>query len=297
MDGDGVHPSCSRDHTTNPNSNALPYVSVCLHVHTYTQVVGAAAYNLTFQVGFATTQLCEAIAIALQSLIARELGLLRAAKAADPAQARSSLCVLYTCWWTRWFALSSSRLPLFFFKRNNRLLPSFLHVTTGGTSSGGAASSAPWCRAGSPSPRSSPRPRCSAGSPRTRPCRRHASRSSPWSWPARSTRVRGQTGQMMGVGGQRKGWGVDERVLGLYLTELAGHARNATQHNRAGVSGERHHYGRARLDLLHRHHVAGQLRLHRPPPRLPARDAQQPLGRCVRAAAAVDRLIERTWID
>lgn len=40
-------------------------------------MVGAAAYNLTFQVGFATTQLCEAIAIALQSLIARELGLLK----------------------------------------------------------------------------------------------------------------------------------------------------------------------------------------------------------------------------
>lgn len=43
-------------------------------------MVGAAAYNLTFQVGFATTQLCEAIAIALQSLIARELGLLKSSE-------------------------------------------------------------------------------------------------------------------------------------------------------------------------------------------------------------------------
>lgn len=37
------------------------------------QVVAAAAYNLTFQIGFATTQLCESIAIALQTLIAREM--------------------------------------------------------------------------------------------------------------------------------------------------------------------------------------------------------------------------------
>lgn len=46
-------------------------------------VVGAAAYNLTFQVGFATTQLCESIAIAVQSLIARELGVLKAATLAS----------------------------------------------------------------------------------------------------------------------------------------------------------------------------------------------------------------------
>lgn len=36
--------------------------------------VAAAAYNLTFQLGFATTQICEAVAVAVQTLLARELG-------------------------------------------------------------------------------------------------------------------------------------------------------------------------------------------------------------------------------
>ena len=58
-------------------------------------------------------------------------------------------------------------------------------------------------------------------------------------------------------------------------------SRNQTNAHRAGLPGERHHHGRARLDLLHRHHVARQLRLHRAPPRLPARHAQRALGRCV----------------
>jgi putative MATE family efflux protein len=35
--------------------------------------VSAAAYNLTFQLGFATTQICEAVAVAVQTLLAREL--------------------------------------------------------------------------------------------------------------------------------------------------------------------------------------------------------------------------------
>lgn len=35
--------------------------------------VAAAAYNLTFQLGFATTQICEAVAVAVQTLLAREL--------------------------------------------------------------------------------------------------------------------------------------------------------------------------------------------------------------------------------
>lgn len=68
-------------------------------------MVGAAAYNLTFQVGFATTQLCEAIAIALQSLIARELGLLKLKSGAvtkgggeDDAAARQTRGNLYV-WW------------------------------------------------------------------------------------------------------------------------------------------------------------------------------------------------------
>ena len=65
---------------------------VCWYVQSSsTQVVGAAAYNLTFQIGFATTQLCEAIAIALQSLIARELGLLRLGKSPNAKQSRANL--------------------------------------------------------------------------------------------------------------------------------------------------------------------------------------------------------------
>jgi Na+-driven multidrug efflux pump len=35
--------------------------------------VSAAAYNLTFQLGFATTQICESVAVAVQTLLAREL--------------------------------------------------------------------------------------------------------------------------------------------------------------------------------------------------------------------------------
>jgi Na+-driven multidrug efflux pump len=35
--------------------------------------VAAAAYNLTFQLGFATTQICEAVAVAVQTLLAREI--------------------------------------------------------------------------------------------------------------------------------------------------------------------------------------------------------------------------------
>ena len=34
--------------------------------------VAAAAYNLTFQLGFATTQICESVAVAVQTLLARE---------------------------------------------------------------------------------------------------------------------------------------------------------------------------------------------------------------------------------
>jgi hypothetical protein len=35
--------------------------------------VAAAAYNLTFQLGFATTQICESVAVAVQTLLAREM--------------------------------------------------------------------------------------------------------------------------------------------------------------------------------------------------------------------------------
>jgi putative MATE family efflux protein len=34
--------------------------------------IAAAAYNLTFQLGFATTQICESVAVAVQTLLARE---------------------------------------------------------------------------------------------------------------------------------------------------------------------------------------------------------------------------------
>jgi hypothetical protein len=35
--------------------------------------IAAAAYNLTFQLGFATTQICESVAVAVQTLLAREM--------------------------------------------------------------------------------------------------------------------------------------------------------------------------------------------------------------------------------
>ena len=42
--------------------------------------VAAAAYNLTFQLGVATTQICEAVAVAVQTLLARELSSTRTPK-------------------------------------------------------------------------------------------------------------------------------------------------------------------------------------------------------------------------
>jgi putative MATE family efflux protein len=47
--------------------------SVCARQAAMMGSVGAAAYNLTFQLGFATTQICEAVAVAVQTLLAREL--------------------------------------------------------------------------------------------------------------------------------------------------------------------------------------------------------------------------------
>jgi len=40
--------------------------------------VAAATYNLTFQLGFATTQICEAVAVAVQTLLAREMAAMAA---------------------------------------------------------------------------------------------------------------------------------------------------------------------------------------------------------------------------
>jgi putative MATE family efflux protein len=47
--------------------------AVCARQAAVLGSVSAAAYNLTFQLGFATTQICEAVAVAVQTLLAREL--------------------------------------------------------------------------------------------------------------------------------------------------------------------------------------------------------------------------------
>lgn len=47
--------------------------AVCARQAALLGSVSAAAYNLTFQLGFATTQICEAVAVAVQTLMAREM--------------------------------------------------------------------------------------------------------------------------------------------------------------------------------------------------------------------------------
>lgn len=47
--------------------------SVCARHAALLGSVASAAYNLTFQLGFATTQICEAVAVAIQTLLAREM--------------------------------------------------------------------------------------------------------------------------------------------------------------------------------------------------------------------------------
>ena len=44
----------------------------------YPRSVPAAAHNLMFNLGVATTQVCESVAVATQTLLARELGLKKA---------------------------------------------------------------------------------------------------------------------------------------------------------------------------------------------------------------------------
>lgn len=44
--------------------------AVCARQAALLGPVAAAAYNLTFQLGFATTQICEAVAVAVQTLLA-----------------------------------------------------------------------------------------------------------------------------------------------------------------------------------------------------------------------------------
>jgi putative MATE family efflux protein len=53
--------------------------AVCARQAALLGSVAAAAYNMTFQLGFATTQICEAVAVAVQTLLARELSTLPAA--------------------------------------------------------------------------------------------------------------------------------------------------------------------------------------------------------------------------
>jgi len=47
--------------------------SVCAREAALLGPMAAAAYNLTFQLGFATTQICESVAVAVQTLLAREI--------------------------------------------------------------------------------------------------------------------------------------------------------------------------------------------------------------------------------
>lgn len=47
--------------------------SICARNAALLGSVSAAAYNLTFQLGFATTQICESVAVAVQTLLAREI--------------------------------------------------------------------------------------------------------------------------------------------------------------------------------------------------------------------------------
>jgi len=47
--------------------------SVCARQAALLGSVAAAAYNLTFQLGFAVTQICESVAVAVQTLLAREI--------------------------------------------------------------------------------------------------------------------------------------------------------------------------------------------------------------------------------
>ena len=60
--------------------------AVCARQAALLGSVAAAAYNLTFQLGFATTQICEAVAVAVQTLLARELADTKSHDAATRAQ-------------------------------------------------------------------------------------------------------------------------------------------------------------------------------------------------------------------
>jgi putative MATE family efflux protein len=60
--------------------------AVCARQAALLGSVAAAAYNLTFQLGFATTQICEAVAVAVQTLLAREFADTKSHSAATRAK-------------------------------------------------------------------------------------------------------------------------------------------------------------------------------------------------------------------
>ncbi len=255
-------------------------------------MVGAAAYNLTFQVGFATTQLCEAIAIALQSLIARELGLLRASVAAngaaaavavDTAEARSNLCVRCSG-----RGLSQNQ-PQRLTSTNPQCKPERTHrwhlikrgcllgaVVSGGLSVATLLSKTSVLK--SLTSDAAVQAACLSVFPMVMACQIN-----------KGACVRGCAGVCTSVRLARPN---QPLLMTVQRTTHPTPPKTQKQNTRAGLPGERHHHGRARLDLLDRHHVAGQLRLHRPPPRHAAREPQQPLGGWVaRRLSTVD------WIN
>ena len=61
---------CLLPHELNDSEYLLNYTFI---LQALLGSVAAAAYNLTFQLGFATTQICESVAVAVQTLLAREI--------------------------------------------------------------------------------------------------------------------------------------------------------------------------------------------------------------------------------
>ena len=66
---------CCNVHFGNINAS-FPNITTSQYINMLQALLGsvaAAAYNLTFQLGFATTQICESVAVAVQTLLAREI--------------------------------------------------------------------------------------------------------------------------------------------------------------------------------------------------------------------------------
>jgi putative MATE family efflux protein len=75
--------------------------SVCARQAAQLGSVAAAAYNLTFQLGFATTQICEAVAVAVQTLMARELADTHSTTTSPPPALKAKLVkhLIHTSLW------------------------------------------------------------------------------------------------------------------------------------------------------------------------------------------------------